>query len=102
MYLRTSLRVALLLLAMMCPLRPASAQDAKACVNEVDRLSSSFSMESGNDNAIAQRPSARQGTSLKPEQHKPISDVLQQARAAGESAATTGGAGGGRAGGSSR
>jgi hypothetical protein len=39
----------------------AVGQDAKACVNEVERLSSSFSIESGNDDAIAQRPSARQG-----------------------------------------
>jgi hypothetical protein len=67
-----------------CLARPAIAQDARACVNEVDRLSASFSIEGGNDNAIAHRPSARQGASLQPEQHKQISEILQEARAAGD------------------
>jgi hypothetical protein len=73
-----------LFLAMTCLAPIAGAQDARACVNEVDRLSSSFAIEGGNDSAIAQRPSARQGASLQPEQHRQISDLLQQARAAGE------------------
>ena len=80
---RSALSVAGLVALMALP-SSAVGQDAKACVNEVERLSSSFSIESGNDNAIAQRPSARQGASLTPEQHKQISDVLRQARAAGE------------------
>jgi|SRR5689334_293088 len=80
---RSALSVAGLVALIGLP-SPAVAQDAKACVNEVDRLSSSFSIEGGNDNAIAQRPSARQGASLTTEQHKQISDVLRQAREAGE------------------
>src|SRR5688500_4728582 len=84
MYRGTLLPLSLMLLAITCLSRSAAAQDARAGVNELDRLSSSFSIESGSDRAIGERPSARQGAALQPGQHKQISEVLQQARAAGE------------------
>jgi hypothetical protein len=86
MHRSTSLSLPALALALTCATQPATAQDASACVNEVERLSESFSLAGANEQqgAIAQKPSARQGASLGPEQHKQISDLLQDARTAGE------------------
>ena len=66
---------------------PAAAQEeASACVKEIDRLSNSFSLPGRNDtdSAFAQEPSTRKGATLGPEQHKQISEILQNARTAGE------------------
>ncbi len=86
MYRSAAMSLPMLALALICAARPAAAQDASACVDAVDRLSESFSLAGANENGstIAQEPSARKGASLGPEQHKQITDLLRQARTAGE------------------
>ncbi|WP_119462364.1 hypothetical protein [Rhodospirillaceae bacterium SYSU D60014] len=67
--------------------RPAAAQDAQACENEVQRLSEAFPIidaQGQESTAIAQQPSARKGVSLGTEQRRQLDDLVEQARAAGE------------------
>jgi hypothetical protein len=80
--------MAMLALALTGIAQPAAAQDARACVNEVQRLSEAFPLIGGHGGragaAIAQAPGARKGAGLGEEQHRQIGDLVQEARAAGE------------------
>lgn len=85
MHRRTSASVLVLALAYMA--QPAAAQDARACVNEVQRLSESFPItdtKGQGSEAVTQAPSARQGATLGEEQKKHLDDLVRQARTAGE------------------
>jgi hypothetical protein len=67
---------------------PAAAQDARACSNEVQRLSEGFpATTSGQAPAggIAQQPGTRQGAGMTETQQRAVRDALQQARGAGDS-----------------
>jgi hypothetical protein len=76
-----------LVLALACIAHPSAAQDARACVNEVQRLSESFPItdtKGQGSEAVTQAPSARQGATLGDEQKKHLDDLIHQARTAGE------------------
>jgi hypothetical protein len=76
-----------LALALACVADPSAAQDARACTNEVQRLSESFSLADTKEQGgrpVAQAPSARQGATFGDEQKKHLDDLIQQARTAGE------------------
>jgi hypothetical protein len=80
--------MAMLALALTGIAQPAAAQDARACVNEVQRLSEAFPLVGGHGDqagaAIAQAPGARKGAGLGEEQRRQIGDLVEEARAAGE------------------
>jgi len=79
--------VPLLALALACIAPPAAGQDARACADEVQRLSEAFSLTDSNPKTsvpIAQEPGAREGASLTNAQRKQIGDLVRQARNAGE------------------
>ena len=76
-----------LVLALTCAARPALPQEARACVNEVQRLSEGLPLvhaEGREEDALAQEPGARKGASLPDERRKQIEDLVRQAGAAGE------------------
>jgi hypothetical protein len=78
--------LSVLAVALTWGVSPAAAQEADACVDEVQRLAESFSLEPGRevDAAIAQAPSARKGASLGNEQRRQIGELVEAARNAGE------------------
>lgn len=85
--------MAMLVLALVGIAQPAAAQDARACVNEVQRLSEAFPLTGGSgqaSTAIAQAPGARKGAALGDEQRRQIGNLVQEARAAGEQGDGTG------------
>lgn len=64
-----------------------SAQEADACRDEVQRVSETFGFlrtEAGDSAAVAQEPGTRQGAELGDTQRREITDLLEQARSAGE------------------
>ena len=78
---------AVLVLALTCAARPALPQEARACANEVQRLSEGLPLvhaEGREEDALAQEPSARKGASLPDKRRKQIEDLVRQAGAAGE------------------
>jgi hypothetical protein len=78
---------AVLVLVLMCAVRPALAQDARACANEVQRLSEGLPLlhaEGREGETLAQEPGARKGASLPDERRQHIADLVRQAAAAGE------------------
>lgn len=78
---------AVLVLALMYAVRPALAQDARACANEVQRLSEGLPLlhaEGREGETLAQEPGARKGASLPDERRQHIADLVRQAAAAGE------------------
>jgi hypothetical protein len=78
---------AVLVLALTCAAQPAYAQDARACANEVQRLSEGLPLlhaQGREGEALAQEPGARKGASLPDEQRQHITDLVREAAAAGE------------------
>jgi hypothetical protein len=78
---------AVLVLVLMYAVRPALAQDARACANEVQRLSEGLPLlhaEGREGETLAQEPGARKGASLPDERRQHIADLVRQAAAAGE------------------
>lgn len=64
---------------------PVMAQEAQACVNEVQRLSQAFAIEPGGARAdIATQPGARKGATLSDEQRQRVGTLVTNAREAGE------------------
>ena len=82
-----STSTSMLALALACLAQPTAAQDARSCVDEVQRLSEGLpAISEGRQEAaaIAQEPGARKGASLGEEQRRRVVDLVEQARTAGE------------------
>jgi hypothetical protein len=84
--MRRSTTPLVLALAMTCIARAAGAQDAGACVDEVQRLAEGLPVlhDQASAGAIAQEPGTRKGASLGEDQRRQIDAVIEQARTAGE------------------
>jgi hypothetical protein len=85
--MHTTSSAAMLMLALTCAAQPALAQDARACANEVQRLSEGLPLlhaQGQEGEALAQEPGARKGASLPDERRQHIADLVRQAAAAGE------------------
>lgn len=80
--------LAAMVLASTCLVgKPLTAQEARACVNQVGQLAAAFAVEGDRGEvraAIAQEPGSRKGTSLGEEQRRRIGALLKAARHAGE------------------
>jgi hypothetical protein len=77
----------ILTLAAACIAEPSAAQDARACTNEVQRLSEGFPAAGGSTQSpavSAQQPGARVDAGTDETQQRQIRGMMQEARTAGE------------------